>query len=280
MSAPPPAKRKTRKYAPQKPGPIVPMIVLCAVEGWGKTTFGAHAPNPVILMARGERGYLNLLSRGRVPSIPAVEITDKHENAEKEDRGWYLLLEWLDSFIADPEDRKTLVVDALGGMERLCHEFVCKTQFHNDWGEHGFASYQKGYDVSIGEWLKMLQRLEKIQRMHGIAIVLLGHSRIKTFKNPMGADYDRYVCDIHDKTWGVTAKQASCVLFGNFYTTVDTEGQSKGKGIGGTTRLIYTERRAAWDAKNQYGMKEQFKVGTDPKEVWNIIWAQITGETA
>ena len=54
----------------------------------------------------------------------------------------------------------------------------------------------------------------------------------------------------------------------------------KGKGMGGTQRIIYTERRAAWDAKNQYGMDEEFDAGTDPAEVWNIIWAQITGDTA
>lgn len=255
-----------------KAQPLAARLLCYAVEGFGKTSFGMHAPDPVLFQARGELGYQTLLNAGRAPEIPAPVITE-----------WTDLLSWLDALIADQQGRKTLVFDALGGFERLCHEHVCRTLFEGDWSDSGFLSYNKGYDQSVTEWLKFLQRLDRLNAL-GLTIVLLGHSRIKPFKNPLGADYDRYECDIHAKTWAVTAKWADAVLFGNFYTHVEMKrgdakkgmADKKGKGTGGTERWLYTERRAAFDAKNRFGMDKEIVLPDDPAQVWPTVWAAIT----
>ena len=242
-----------------------PKILLNAVEGWGKTSLGAYAPNPVMLQARDETGYETLLGSGLVPSIDAARIDN-----------WPGLLELiptLDTF-------KTVDFDAIGGFERLCHEFICDRDFNGDWGEKGFVSYQKGYDVAITEWLKLLAALDRLKDK-GVVIVILSHCKVKSFKNPMGADYDRYVSDVHDKTWAVTAKWADAVLFGNFFTVVETarsskpEALRKGKGIGGTERVIYTERRDAFDAKNRYNMPTVIDIPNEPDKMWSTIWGHI-----
>lgn len=240
-----------------------PRLLIYAVEGWGKTSIGAFAPDPVVLMARGESGYSTLLSAGLVPAVPAVTVET-----------WDDLLQWLDTLIADQQGRKTIVLDALGGFERLCHEKVCARDFGNDWGEKGFASFQKGYDMSVSEWLKLLQRLDKLNDA-GVIIVMLGHARIRSFKNPIGADYDRFEADVHAKTWAATARWADTVLFGNFQTIVDKVKQGKGKGVGGTDRKLYTERRDAWDAKNRYGMPEEIAIENDRTKGWETVWSHI-----
>ena len=243
-----------------------PKILLNAVEGYGKTTFGSYAPNPVMLQARGETGYETLLGSGLVPSIDAARINS-----------WPGLLELMPTL----NGFATVNLDAVGGIERLCHEFICDRDFDGEWGEKGFASYQKGYDVSITEWIKLLSALDRLHDK-GVVIVILSHCKVKPFKNPMGADYDRYVSDVHDKTWAVTAKWADAVLFGNFFTVVETarsskpEALRKGKGIGGTGRVIYTERRDAFDAKNRYNMEPVIDIPNDPKQMWSTIWGHIT----
>ena len=118
-----------------------PRLILNAVEGWGKTTAGAYAPDPAILMARGESGYTTLLGVGSVPAVPTATVDS-----------WQKLLGLLDQLVAGT-DRKTLVLDALGGFERLCQEHVCACDFDGDWGERGFMSFQKGYELSATEWL-------------------------------------------------------------------------------------------------------------------------------
>lgn len=265
-------KREVPQLTTGQPAPQPPRLIINAVEGWGKTTVAAYAPKPAILMARDESGYLTLLDAGRVPDVPRVRLDT-----------WEETLALLDA-IASSTPYQTLALDALNGFERLCHEYVCQRDFQGDWGEKGFISFQKGYEISLTEWLQLLKRLDAI-RNQGVNIVILSHAKIITFKNPLGADYDKFAADCHQKTWAITAKWSDAVLFGNYFTVVETakankpESQKKGKGVGGTQRVLYTERRDAFDAKNRYGMPESIDIPNDPTESWNTIYAALRGES-
>ncbi len=244
-----------------------PRIVINGVEGWGKTTLAAMAPKPGIYMARGESGYETLLGVKAVPNIPNDTVED-----------WAGLMVALDELIAgETMPYKTLAFDAMGGFERLCHEHVCVRDFHGDLGERGFAAYQKGYDVSVTDWLGFLARLDKI-RARGVMILLLSHSQVRPFRNPMGEDFDRYTADVHHKTWSVTHKWADAVLFANFIIIPDKSASGKTKGIGGSDRIIYTQRRDAFDAKNRYAMEPELDIPDDPKGMWPALWAALTGK--
>jgi len=249
-----------------------PRIIINAVEGFGKTSAGANAPDPVILMAAGETGYLTLLGSGLVPQVPVAKI-----------EGWAQLLATVDALAESPDTPcQTLVLDALSGFERMCHENVCKRDFKGEWGEKGFGAYQKGYDLSVTDWLELLAKLDALRERRGATILLLSHCKVKTFKNPEAADYDRWVSDIHDKTWSATAKWSDAILFGNFYVAVEGgatgERPKKGKGVGGTSRVLYCERRSAFDAKNRYGMPESIDVPADASQNWAVIWNNIRKE--
>lgn len=241
-----------------------PRIVLNAVEGWGKTTMACFAPKPAIVMAKGETGYDTLLGNGLVPAIPKIYVSS-----------WQELIDLLDGLRNDELPFKTLALDAMNGFEKLCHTFVCARDFKNDWSDKGFGSFQKGYETSVNEWIGFLNRLDYI-RGRGVMVILLGHVQVRPFKNPLGPDYDRYTSDVHQKTWGVTAKWADAILFGNFLTITDQDKQTKRhKGIGGKERLIYTERSDAWDAKNRYSMPEVIDIPNDPKLSWSTVWQHI-----
>lgn len=275
-AAPPPPPNKpatgngaiTVSIGRRKTGFQPPRLVITAVEGFGKTTLGAFARDPVILMARGETGFDTLRGAGLVPDVDAALIED-----------WLHLLAHVEHLIANETGHKTCVLDALGGFERLCHEFVCRRDFGGDFGEKSFLSYNKGYEVSIGEWLKLLQALDRLREVRKMTILILSHSMVRPFKNPLGDDFDRYVADVHGKTWGPTHKWADCVLFGNFvHAIVKTRPADKsGKGVGKTARVLYAVRRDAFDAKNRYGMPESIDLTDVPSEGWGIIANAIRG---
>ncbi len=246
-------------------GDTTARIVLNAVEGWGKTSLGANAPDPVILMAKGETGYATLRHAGRVPDCDAVELET-----------WADAIGTIDSLKAG--QHKTIVLDALGGFERLCHEHVCNTQFNGDFGEKGFGSFQKGYELSLVEWLRLLHALDQVRQVRPVNVVILSHSKIRSFKNPMGPDFDRYIADCHEKTWGVTHKWSDAVLFGTFVTVTQEDRKTKKiKGIGGTERVAFTERTDAYDAKNRFGMPQQLDIPDDPAGAWPIVYGAICG---
>ena len=246
-------------------GVTSPRIVLNAVEGFGKTTLGAFAPNPAILMARGETGFATLRQANRVPDVDAVELSS-----------WNATLRILEDL--EKSDHESIVLDAVGGFERLCHEHVCARDFGNDWGERGFSSFQRGPDVAVSDWLGLLQRLDRIRTMRPVNIILLSHAKVQNFKNPLGPDFDRYVPDCHAKTWSVTHKWADVVMFGQFVTVTQEDRKTKRvRGIGGTERVVYTQRTDAFDAKNRYGMAAQIPM-TESKEMWPTVWSAMNGK--
>lgn len=246
-------------------------IILHSVEGFGKTSFGAQIPNVIFGQTRGETGLETLIDAGQLPETPHFPAAET----------WGDLLNIITFLTNEEHDFKAFALDVLNGAERLCHEAVCDREFGGEWGEKGFASYQKGYDVAVTDWLDFLARLDKLRAQRRMSILLLCHTKVTTFKNPEGADFDRYQPDMHHKTWAATHKWADAVLFGNFYTYVaggsdgETKKAAKGKGKGTSDRLLYTQRTAAYDAKNRLGLEEEINLGTTPAEGWANFKAAI-----
>ena len=89
-----------------------------------------------------------------------------------------------------------------------------------------------------------------------MGIVLLAHAAIRTFKNPEGEDFDRYELKLNAKASAVVREWADAVLFAN-YETLTAKKDGRVRGISTGARFMFTERRAAWDAKNRYGLPEQ-----------------------
>lgn len=247
-------------------------VILHGVEGIGKTSFAASAPSPYFLMARGETGLETLIDFRQIKETPhAPEI-----------QNWNETLDMIEVLRTEKHDYKTLVLDAAPGFERLCHEHVCETQFNGEWGKNGFSSYMTGFDVSLTPWRDLLGRLDALRTERKMAIMMLCHTKVATYKSPDSADFDRFTPDLHHKTWSLTHRWADIVLFANFYTVITDEtsggkGPAKGKGRGGTERLMFAERTAAFDAKNRAGLPAEMSMGTSGAEAWNNFITAMKG---
>lgn len=244
--------------------------LLYAVEGWGKTSLGSQVPAPIFIQSRGETGLDTLIQNGLVKETPSFP----------ECQSWTDIIDAVDVLLAESHNYRTLVLDTINGAERLCHEHVCARDFGNDWGETGFLSYGKGPECAIADWLMLIQKLDKLRNEKGMSIFLLGHAKVKAFKNPQGADFDRYQVEVNDKTYSVTAKWADCILFGNFETVVKqgkkdaTDLSKKGKAVD-IYRALFTERRPAFDAKNRLGLPCEIEMGESAEEAWVNLLAAI-----
>jgi hypothetical protein len=234
-------------------------------EGSGKSSLGTCAPKPIFFMTRGETGLPTLIAARRVPPTASFP----------EFPSWPALLQAVELLTREPHEYRTLVLDTANGAERLCHEYVCARDFGGNWGRDGFTSFMTGYDVAVAEWRNLLDALDELRVSRGMSILMLAHSKIATFRNPEGSDYDRFTPDLHAKTWGLTHKWADMVLFLNFAAHVEARrSDAKGKAVGGTRRVLYTTRTAAFDAKNRHGLPEQIDGGHSATELWaNFVTA-------
>jgi hypothetical protein len=272
-SAPPPTKPSSPPTATPKKAfgevntKIGNAIVLAAVPGWGKTTCAAYAKKPQIIMCGNEQGYRTLLRNSLVPHIPGVVVAT-----------WEELLEVVDSLVASDDEHETLVIDSIGAVEAMCVEYMVRKQFGGD--RDKYDAYGKGNDRLPGEFIKLLARFDTIKEKHGKDVLILGHVKIKNFKNPEGADYDRYIVDVHEKVWTCIDRWADAVLFGKYQMLIKTskENPTKGKAIGGEDRIVQTRHDDRWDAKNRYNMPESIDIPNDPTQIYSTIFAYVHGE--
>lgn len=230
---PPPTVRRmtlanVRSTAHREP----PRTLLYAVEGIGKSTFAAQAEAPIFIAS--EKG---------LAQIDAKAYPEPQSFAE--------VLEALDDLTVSDHTFKTVVIDTLDWVEPLLWAEVCRK---NAWDNIEAPGYGKGYAAAVELWRLFLARLERLWEKRGMEVILLAHCHVKPFQNPSGPDYNRYTAAIHEKGYGLIKQWVSCVLFGQHEETTTDPKKGKVKGISTGRRVLYTERTAAWDAKNRYGL--------------------------
>jgi hypothetical protein len=239
--------------------------------GFGKTSIAAFSRAPIFVMTRGETGLTTLIDAGQLPPTPHLPEAET----------WADLLAAVRLLRTEKHDYKTLVLDTANGAERLMHEWVCERDFDGEWGERGFGSYMRGYEVALADWRMFLNSLDELRKEKGMTIFFLLHTRIKTFKNPSGADYDRYAPEMHEKTWGLTKGWLDCILFGNFEVTVKqgtkvADASKKGKAAELSHRILYTNSdNPTFDAKNRMGLPDEIEMGDSARVGWSNLATAI-----
>jgi hypothetical protein len=86
-------------------------------------------------------------------------------------------------------------------------------------------------------------------------VLLIGHAQIKSFQDPeLPSAYDRYQLKINDKAAALVREAADAVLFARFETELVRASGAKAKVRGEGKRIIYTESRPGFDAKNRFNL--------------------------
>lgn len=231
------------------------LLLLYGPDGIGKSTFGAGAPSPVFLGP--EKGTMNL-DVARFPSP----------------NSWSDVIQAVDELGSSNHDFKTLVVDTLDWLEPLVYEKVCKDYSVNSI-EKAAGGYGKGYREAFNHMVDFRERLSFLRENKGMNIILLAHSKVTTFEDPATEQgYNRYELKLQDANSvsirSMWREYVDAVLFCNFQTFSKGEGK-QARGISTRERKIWTERDAAFDAKNRFGLP--FEMNLD----WNEYNSAVRG---
>ena len=224
-------------------------VLLHGTEGVGKSTFGSCAPNPIFLCSEKGTAHLDV---ARFPQVGT----------------WDDALEAIDVLTIETHKYETLVVDTLDCLEPFCWQYVVDHDVAMKSGkkprdiEEACSGFQKGYIVALSQWAIFLNRLEKLQEKRGMHVVLLAHTVKRMFRNPEGDDFERYELQLHPKTAGKIMQWVDAVLFATYDTGTCKQGQ-KSVGISDGSRIMRCEKRAAFDAKNRYGLPFRMPLSWD-----------------
>lgn len=223
-------------------------LVLMGMDGVGKSTFAANAPEPVFICAEDGTDELD---------VARVDPTPDSLGA---------LYEVIAGLTTEEHDFQTLVIDTLDWLEPVITAGVCE---RNGWRDSKGnpdiekPGYGKGYVAVADEWRRVLAALDTLREKRGVQIVLLAHTHIKRFANPAAEDYDRYELKLDKRAAAIVREWVKFMGFATweeFVASPDDSIAGKAKGVSTGVRIIKTQRSAAWDAKCRVAMPDELSL--------------------
>lgn len=243
---------KTRKNKP-------PRILIHADHGLGKSSLAAAAPAPIFIQT--EDGLENI----DASAFPLCESFDE-------------MLEQLTWLYREQHDFKTLALDSLDWAEALIARHVCKEGGKKSISDFGYGA---GYQAMLEQFGRVIRALNAIREERGMAVVCICHSQIKTYANPLGADYDRHTLKLRDKNAELFMEWCDLIGFMHFSVFTSTSkqgfGQETTKAYGGTDRVLSCAPNAAYVSKNRYGIVDDIDI-PDPATGWAALMNAIHGD--
>lgn len=224
--------------------------VIYGVEGIGKSTLAAHFPNPVFIDTEGSTDHMENVKRFPRPT------------------SWSMLLEEVKQILANPAQCSTLVIDTIDWAERMATDHVVSNAGKSGIEDFG---YGQGYTYVKEQLGKLLDLLSEIADK-GVNVILTAHAAIRTFTNPeeMG-EYDRYELKLINtpkvKNTEMVKEWADLLLFCNYKSTIVSSGEGAKKKnylTGGTERVMYSQRTAAFDAKSRFDLPAEMPLSFEP----------------
>ncbi len=219
-----------------------PRIMVYGVEGIGKSTFGAGAPNPIYILTEDGLGSLNVDHFPLATSF--ADVMDAIASLYKENHAF-----------------ETVVIDSLDWLEAIIQREIEQKYDAKD------LAYGKGSLIAAERWREILDGLNALRNDKGMAVILIAHTTIKRFDSPEVEPYDRYQPKLQERSNAVVREWADAVLFANYRTIVKKDdvgfNQTNNRGISTGERLLFTSERPAYMAKNRYNMPESIPLSWD-----------------
>lgn len=241
--------------------PKLPIIVLYATHGIGKTTFASGAPNPVILAIEDGLGELE------TPHWGPDELTDFDSV--------------MDAFAVlggDDHDFQTVVVDSLDWLEALVWRKTC---VDNKWSSLEDAGYGKGYLAADTYWQQYIDCLKYLRDVKNMLVIQLAHAEVKTYNSPDSDPYDRYMPKLHKRANAKLQEHADIVGYIGWRVSVQKTEQGFNKkstrGVGVGQRVLHFEERPAFLAKNRYNLPQSIDLpkvdmaAKNPQVIWEAF---------
>lgn len=219
------------------------LVFQYGIEGIGKSSWAAGAPSPIFLGP--EEGTYNL----NVSRFSNITSWDSAQSA-------------LNELIQEKHNYKTVVIDTVDWLELYLHKQIVGNSGKNINTVNG--GYGAGRDEAKKQFVEMLDRLATI-RDKGINVLMLGHAEVETVNDPMlNSSYHKFQPKLDKRVSGVLREFCDDVLFATFKAYAKEQEKGMTKTFSDGVRVVYTEWRPAFYAKNRSGLP--FEMALDWKE--------------
>jgi hypothetical protein len=216
-----------------------PRVVLYGTHGIGKSTFAAQSPNPVFIQTEEGLDAIN---------VTAFPLCQSYED----------IIDAIGSLAQEDHDFGTVVIDSADWAEQLVHKRVAKD---NNVVTIDAIGYGRGYKAATDYWKQILEGLDHLRADKNMQVILLAHTQVKRFDDPLADPYDRYQLDLHHGSASLISEWCDILMFANQqYSTVKSDvgfNQKVTRAVGSGNRVLYTQERPGWQAKSRWPLPDQ-----------------------
>lgn len=206
--------------------------VIAGNNGVGKTTWATAHPNSLLADLENGSSHLDVarIPHTQLQSLEAVRSVIKE------------LLETNHGY-------KNFVIDSVESLESLVFKKVC-LDGNVDSIEKYDGGYGKGYTRSREIMTEIMSDLQRLKEK-GISSILIAHTQVKTVSDPAtNQTYDRVIMRCNDKMAAIIRDLSDNVFYAT-YKVLTTKDNGKTKAFGDGQRVMYTQWRPGFDAKNR-----------------------------
>lgn len=230
---------------------VPPMIMIYGVPGVGKSTLGCSVERAAVLPVEDGTNQIDVHMR-----LPAPN-------------DWTEVNGMVQELITEPHDCTALVIDTLDALEGMLFAHVCRIG-KGETVAKAYGGFGNGFQAAVDRWREFLSLLADLRQRRNMTIVLLAHSMVRTFHNPDGPDYDRFIPKMNEKSWGVFFEKSDAVLFAQYeLANTSTDIEEKGKAMTTGKRVLRTTQTGAWEAKNRFGFPDTLPLNIE--NGWSVI---------
>ncbi len=225
---------------------MAPSIVIYGGPGIGKTTVAMDAPGVIFISTDMDSTKM----KGGASRLPITRDADT-------------IFEQVEMLIQEEHEYKTLAIDDLSGLASFFEQDMCAKHGKNHVGEIK-GGFGKGERFTSDTFIIFLNKLDELRAKKNMAVILIGHSEIKEFKNPEGESYDRHQIELHKYYSEIIIKWCDILAFGRkkIMTTKKDEGTLKQRSIGISKgeRVFAMEEKPAFKAKSRYNHADEVEM--------------------
>ncbi len=222
-----------------------PRVLLYGVEGIGKSTFGALAPNPIFIQT--EDG-LDEIDCARFPLARCYED----------------VITALAELRTESHEHETVVIDSLDWLERLVWDKLC-SQYNVASIEKVDGGYSRGYSLALSFWREIIDHLNVLRNQRDMVVLLIAHSKVERFEDPESSPYDRYSPRLHKHAAALVSEWCDAVLFATRKMRTQSEDAGFNRkrtiahaiGKDGGERVLRCVGGPSCVAKNRYGITDE-----------------------
>lgn len=220
--------------------------VIAGNNGVGKTTWASSFPKTVIADLESGSHHIENVSR-----IGKEQLKDLV--------AFRLLIKEL---IETSHNFQTFVVDSVEALEGLISDFVCAEGKVSSLEDYG-GGYGKGHSRTREIMREIMMDIQSLRDIKSITTILVAHTQVKTISDPAtNQSYDRVIMRCNDKMAAIIKDLSNNVFYATYKVFMNKEN-GKMKAYGDGQRVMYTQWRPGFDAKNRLELPLEIPLSYD-----------------